>query len=231
MGSLIAAVLARAQGFLLEPPPTVEAPAAAVPVLVPAVARNAVQVAVTGLSRGSGATTVAAGLAHALVVPGERSGHLVSLRPGATRRGPPGVVVWELPPALRNSAEIADYGSTLARLAAGSDAAAVVWDVGADDMALATHLLEGCDALVCVTDGSAEPALCTLVCDMLAERYGRVLLVPNRVRDEEAWSGRCAVAVPESRLAAALIVRGRAPGGALAAALARLAAAVEDKRP
>jgi hypothetical protein len=229
MGSLIAAVLARAQGFLLEPPSAVEPPAPALPVLVPAVARNAVQVAVTALSRGSGATTVAAGLAHALVVSGERSGHLVSLRPGAARRAPPGVVVWELPPALGSSAEIADYGSTLARLAAGGDTAAMVWDVRADEVARAARLIEGCEVLVCVADGSAEPALCTLVCDMLAERYGRALLVPNRVRDEEAWSGRCAVAVPESRLAAALIARGRAPGGAVGAALARLAAAVEDR--
>ena len=212
---------------MLEPAPTVESLAA--PATASAAARDTVQVAVTGLSRGSGTSTVAAGLAHALVVPGERSGHLVSLRPDASRRAPPGVVAWDLPPALRSSAEIADYGATLARVAAGGDVAALVWDVPADDVALATHLIEASDALVCVAEGSAEPALCSLVCDMLAERYGRVLLVPNRVRDDETWAAHGAVAVPESRFAAALIARGRAPGGALGDAFARLAAVVENE--
>src|SRR5439155_13602687 len=131
-------------------------------------------------------------LAHALVVPGARSAHLVSLRSehGRGRRGTQRVVAWELPPALRDAAEIADYGATLARLAAGGSEAAVVWDVRADDVARAARVMEACDAVVCVADASAEPALCTLVCDILAERYGRVLLVANRVRDEESWSGR-----------------------------------------
>jgi hypothetical protein len=80
-----------------------------------------------------------------------------------------------------------------------------------------------------VADGPAEPALCAVVCDMLTERYGSVLLAGNRVRDGERWAGRCQVAVPESRLAALLIARGRAPGGAVGDALARLAALVEEQ--
>jgi hypothetical protein len=230
MGSLIAAALARAQGFLLEPAPTVEAASDAL-APAPLASCGPVNVVVTGLSRGSGATTVAAGLAHALVVPGARSAHLVSLRaePGAARRAPPSVAGWELPPALRDAEEIADYGATLARLAAGGAEAAVVWDVRADDVARAARVMEVCDAIVCVAAGSAEPALCALVGDMLAERYGRVVLVANRVGDEEAWSGRCAAAVPDSRLAAILIARGRPPGGAVGAAMSHVAALVEEQ--
>jgi hypothetical protein len=231
MGSLIAAALARAQGFLLEPAVALEPQPLPAAVPAPIEAHGPVHVVVTGLSRGSGATTIASGLTQALVVPGARSAHLVSLRRHAAggRRGPRGVVAWELPPALWNADEVADYGATLARLAAGGGRAAVVWDVRADDAARAARVMEECDAVVCVADGSAEPALCTLVCDMLAERYGRVLLVANRVRDEESWSGRCAVAVPESRLAAMLIGRGRAVGGVVAAAMSRIGALAEEQ--
>jgi hypothetical protein len=226
MGSLIATVLARAHGFLVEPAPPVGRTGAAVIETC-----EAVQVVVTGLSRGSGATTVAAGLAQALVVPGMRSGHLVSLRPchGAARRRAAAVAMWELPPALQDPGEIADYGATLARLAGGGGTAAVVWDVRADDAARAVRVMEACDTVVCVAEGSAEPALCALVRDMIAERYGSVLLVANRVRDRKRWAGRSSVAVPESRLGGLLIARGRAPGGAVGEALARIAALVEER--
>jgi hypothetical protein len=174
---------------------------------------------------------VAYALARALIVPGARSSHLIALGPGPGEgpRGQPGVTVWELPPALQNPDEIADYGATLGRLAAGGGSAAVVWDVRADDVARAARVMEESDALVCVADGSAEPTLSSLVCDMLAERYGRVLLVANRVRDEDSWTGRCAVWVPESRLAALLIARGRVAGGAVGEAIARAAALVEER--
>jgi hypothetical protein len=105
----------------------------------------------------------------------------------------------------------------------------VVWDVRADDVARAARVMEECDAIVCVADGSAEPALCAVVCEMLTERYGSVMLVGNRVRDRERWTGRCSVAVPESRLAALLAARGRAPGGGVGEALARIAALVEEQ--
>jgi hypothetical protein len=230
MGSLIAAALARAQGFLLEP---VAAEPAPVPAAVaPLETAPPVNVAVTGLSRGSGATTVACALARALVVPGIRSAHLISLGPGPGEapRAPAGVSVWELPPALEAPEEIADYGATLGRLAAGGAGAAVVWDVRADEVARATCVIEESAALVCVADGNAEPTLGNLVRDMLGERYGRVLLVANRVRDYEAWAGHCSACIPDSRLAALLIARGRAPGGPAGEAIARLAALVEEPR-
>jgi hypothetical protein len=229
VGSLLAAALARAQGFLLEPPKEA-APAPAVPLGL--VGAEPVQVAVTGLSRGSGASTVAAGLALALFAPGARPAHLVSLAPaGDGPRGNLGPVVrWELPPALENAEELADYGATLARLAGARGIAAVVWDIPSDELGRAAGVVEACGSLVCVAEASAEPVLCALVRDMLAERHGRVELIANRVREPEAWMGHCAVTVPESRLAAALIARGRAPGGAVGEALGRLAALVEERR-
>jgi hypothetical protein len=221
MGSLFATALARAQGFLVEPAP------------VSAIAQSsrggAVQVVVTAMSRGSGATTIARALAQALWRPGVRSAHLISLRP-EPHRAPTGVSAWELPPALRDPTEIADYGNTLARLAGGGGEAALVWDVCADDVERAARAIERCDAVVCVAEGGAEPALCTLVCDMLAERYEcRVLLVPNRAGDEEDWAGRDALCVPDSRFAALLVARGRAPTGAFGEAIARIAARVEER--
>jgi hypothetical protein len=63
---------------------------------------------------------------------------------------------------------------------------------------------------------------------MIGERHGRALLVANRVRDDERWASRCAVAVPESRRAAWSIGRGRAPGGTVGGTLAQLAALLEE---
>lgn len=227
MGSFLAAALERAQAFLLEPPFAADAVPAPVAPARP-VCRDH-QVVVTATSRRSGATTIARALAQALAVPADRAGHLVSLRPpSAVSRAPAGVSAWEIPPALDDPSEIAEYGGTLARLARGAGAAAVVWDAQAEDLPRAAGALAACDAVVCVADGSAEPSLCALVGDMLGERYGvRVLLAANRVRDPDEWSGRCAVAVPDSRLAAVRIARGRPPGGAVGAAIAELATLLE----
>jgi hypothetical protein len=229
MPSLITAALSRAQAFLLEPSLATERPPG--PAVAPARTCQDVQVVVTATSRGSGATTVARALAQALGVPGLRASHLVLLRPDPVGGRPPaGVAAWEVPPALDDPDEIAEYGSTLARLARGSGSAAVVWDVRADDVPRAARAIEACDAVVCVAGGSAEPALCSLVGDMLAERYGtRVVLVANRVRDDDGWTGHCAVAVPDSRLAAMVIGRGRAPGGPVGDALARIAELVGEQ--
>jgi hypothetical protein len=228
MGSLLAAALARAQGFLLEP---AERPAPPVAAPFAPGAAEPVQVAVTGLSCGCGASTIAAGLALALVIPGTRPSHLVSFGPdGSGKRGNLGPVVrWELPPALREADELADYSTTLARLAGARAGAAVVWDVPSEEMGRAGGVVEACDALVCVAEGSAEPVLCSLVRDMLAQRFGRVILVANRVREPEPWAGLCELLMAESRLTAALVARGRAPGGAMGEALGRLAAVVEER--
>lgn len=225
MASLLAAALARAQGFLLEPAaePAASRVEPAGRALVPA---EPIRVAVLGLGHRSGVTTVALGLAVALSLRGSRSVHLVSLGGGETRREPGEVTLWEVPPGLRKPSEVAEYGATVERLA--GEGPALVWDVPAGEAERASAAIAACDRVVGVAAGSAEPVLASLVCGMLGERYGAVLLVANRVRDRDAWAGRCAAALPESRLGALLAARGRMPGGELGVTLRRLAETVED---
>jgi hypothetical protein len=225
---LLTAALARAHGFLLAPAAETGAVSANELVLRPSAVARPLRVAVIGLTRRSGATLVARGLAHALAVPGLRESHLLSLAGAAPDRAARAGVVrrWEVPPALREPAEVAEYGETVGRLAGGT--AALVWDFSAADSSLATAAIRASDRAVAVASGSAEPALATLVCSMLAERVGDVLLVANRVLDPDRWTGRCVVALPESRLGAFAAARGRMPGGELGLGLRRLAAAVEE---
>jgi hypothetical protein len=225
IGSLLAAALARAQNFVVTPP------AAAPPLgpgqglhAVPAPAAS-VRVAVVGLSRGSGATTVSLGLARALLVPAVRTAHLLSFAALPERSAGEGVTHWEVPAALREPREVAEYGATVERLA--GPPAALVWDVAVGESERGVAAIGACDCVVAVAAASAEPALAGLVCTLLGERYGRVVLIANRVRYPEAWSGRCAVALPESRIGALLAVRGRMPGGGFGAALRQVAGAVE----
>jgi hypothetical protein len=226
VGSLLAAALARAQGFLLEPAgTTIEAES---PGARPAAAARPLRVAVIGLTRRSGATTVARGLAHSLAVPGLRESHLVSLAQGASDRAwrARAVTPWDVPPALRAPDEVTEYGETVARLAGGT--AALVWDFSATESEVAAAAIQASDRAVAVASGTAEPGLASLVCSMLAERVGEVLLAANRVVDPDCWAGRCAATLPESRLGAFALARGHMPGGAFGAGLRRLAAAVEE---
>jgi len=226
---MLAAALARIQGFLLEP----AAPAVQVPVApaAPAPVLESLDVVVTALGSRSGAGTVAAGLVSALAVPGARTGHFVHAAPpsaGAGRRLG-AVTHWELPAALHDPAEVAEYGATLRRLASGSGPAAVVWHVPAAETQRAALVMAAADVVVAVADGAAEPALCSLVCDLLRERCRRVVLAANRVDDPERWSRWAVAAIPESRLGALLLSRGHGPGGVMEAAFARLGACVEGE--
>jgi hypothetical protein len=227
VGSLVTAALARVQGFLLAPAGA--APAADVLGARPPTVARPLRVAVIGLTRQSGATTVARGLARALAVPGVRASHLVSLDgdvSDARPAKPATVTRWQVPPALRDPAEVAEYGETIARLAGGT--AALVWDFSAADSEVAAAALEASDRAVAVASGTAEPALASLVGSMLAERVGDVLLVANRVLEPDGWAGRCLTTLPESRFGAFAIAHGRMPAGELGARLHLLAAAVEE---
>jgi hypothetical protein len=104
----------------------------------------------------------------------------------------------------------------------------LVWDAGASDAPLVRGVARCSDALVLVAGKRTEPALAEIAADILREDAARVVLVANRVTDPSRWSGRCDVSVPESRLGAALLRRGRRPPGAFGAALIRLAATVRD---
>ena len=225
MASLLAAALARAQSFLLEPatPPTALARRPPPPIQL-----EQIELAVLGSKPGCGASTVACCLASALAVPGARPAHVITLSDGLSRQPTPralaGGAVWEVPLALAEPGEVAEYGAALGGLAGRPSV--VVWDVPAGEAGRAD--LVACDAqtVVVVVPGAGEPALGELLGRMLAERFGRVLVVANRA-DPAKWRGRADACLPESRIAARLAVRGRPPGGAYAEALGELTALLE----
>jgi hypothetical protein len=154
---------------------------------------------VLGLSTGCGATTVARGLALALEAPGGRPSLL--LAPG----------------------DAAGNGTT-----AATGAAALVWDAGSGDVALARGIAHRADAVVLVAGKTSEPALAEITADVLRQEFERIVLIANRVTDPSRWNRRADVCIPDSWLGAALLGRGRRPPGAPGAALDRLAAIVQD---
>lgn len=231
MSSLLAAALARAQGFLLEPKEaSPNAPSEREPDQVAGLEPGQVEIAVLGLSAGCGASTVARGIALSLCVAEARTSHVISVgrrvpRSAPARGSPSGISQWDVPLSLNDEAEVAQYGQMVVRLAGRP--AAIVWDVDPGQVERAASAVARVDRILMVADGSGEPSLAELVSDMLAQRFGRVLLVANRVREVERWDRRAIACFPDSRIAAALVARGRRPGGAFWAALSQLRALLE----
>jgi hypothetical protein len=217
---LLAGGLQRVGAYLLEPPPQSAPPEIEIRTREPAPARA--DVLVLGLTRRCGVSTLARGLAAQLGAGGAQ-GHVVTLRApgdgssrGHASRG--GGYVWDLPGGLHDPAEVAEYGRLVGRLAGGSG---VVWDVPATELQRVRELEPSLTVLV--VPGQSQPALAELVAETLRERLPELLVVANRVRSSERWSGLAAICVPDSRLGALLAARGRRPGGRMGEALARLA--------
>jgi hypothetical protein len=192
-----------------------------------------VEVVVAGLSPACGASTISAGLARALVVP-DRPVCLISFDPGASCAEDAGGSVARrvVPAVLEDPDEAAAYAATAVRLAGhepGAVTPSLVWDVGARQVARGSVALGGAEVVVALAAGSGEPALAGLVRDVLADRHGSVLLACNRAVDEGPWARWADLCLPEARLGAARIARGRAAGGALGTALGRLAGMVESR--
>ena len=80
--------------------------------------------------------------------------------------------------------------------------------------------------LVAVAGRDAVPVLARLVAERLAPHRARAVLVANRPDDPDEWRGTEAVCLPPSRLAVALLARGRRARGPFGAALRELAAAI-----
>jgi hypothetical protein len=209
-------VLARAGGFLLEPAET--RPPARAPAAPRASSPAPASLAVVGLSPGSGARTTAAGLVLALRSHGQAP-HLVCI--GASRATVALDRACEVPAALIAADEVASYGGTLLRLAAAGSS---VWSVPAREAPRAATVMGEADAVLAVAGRTAEPALSGMVCSLLAERCGRVLLVGNRPPDPAEWSAWAAACLPDARFGAAAVTRGRLPGGRYGTALLELAA-------
>ena len=233
-GSVLAAVLARAEAWLLEPaePPEHEGPSTAAP------PPRAV-VAVFGLGRGCGATVVSRALAAELAVRDPEGVAVVSCaarpaglplaRPAARRLAS---TLTDVPGATTRAAgrlclvegaaavDLADTAQHFAPLVLDAGSAAV----GGVAAAVA-------DQLILVATPRLEPALATAASACLS-RVGRapVSCVLNRAREDERWRTRASVLVPESRLGAQLALGGREPRGLLGAAIVELADLCEERR-
>jgi hypothetical protein len=177
-----ATVLRRAAELLVEPAPVAH-PVGSTPL----------EVIVTAMSAGAGATTVSRGLAIAL------------------RRQRP----VELTRAEMSGAVAAGPGT------------AVVRDVDPGEIGSLRQHGPG-RVLVAVADARHEPQLAALVMEALAKRNERVVLIANRVRDLGAWQKQTALCVPESRLGALLVGRGRRAPGRIGASFDAIAAHVQE---
>jgi hypothetical protein len=109
----------------------------------------------------------------------------------------------------------------------GSTGTATVWDIPADASVRAAEAMREVGLVLAVADGDSDVALADLACELLARRHRRVLLAACRCVDPTPWT-RCAHAcLPDSRVAARLMQRGRMPPGSLSAQLERLAVELE----
>lgn len=230
-GGLFAAVAARAGAWLLDP---VEAPPRLTRVEreAPPPARGAA-VAVVGLARGCGTSTVARALGVELARrhPGSAAAVSAASAPNAAlATGPARRLARSLGVDARAVGRLAlvhDDGGGAPRELAGSRRAPLVLDISHGTPPEAALTL--CDRLVLVASPEVEPALAELAASALARsEQAPPLVVLNRMAEPGGWGGACVVAVPESRLAARLVLAGRDPLGALSGAVAALADACEE---
>jgi hypothetical protein len=208
-----------------EPPdPTPEPP-------LPAVRERPV-VAVSGLRRRTGVTTVARALA-TLLATGDASGACVvagSVRSAGIPLGSvaSGRLARELGPVAAGRARscgrlcLVEGADPLELCAQARYLAPVVLDVG--DPAGAASTAAFADGAVLVCTPTAEPSLGAMVAAALAAVGPSPVVVLNRAGPERTeWEGACDVALPDSRMGAALANAGRPPRGALGAAVRDLA--------
>lgn len=83
--------------------------------------------------------------------------------------------------------------------------------------------------LVVVAGSDGVPVLASMVTERLGERRPRLVLVANRPDDPHEWERAGAVCLPNSRLGALLISRGRRPLGPFGSALRDLARVVREE--
>ncbi|HEY1356905.1 MAG TPA: hypothetical protein VGF21_01240 [Thermoleophilaceae bacterium] len=231
-GGLLATALARVEEFLLEP---------AEPVLDEPSPRPGLErpvVAVFGLARRCGATTVARGLAAELAA---RDGGAAAVSSPVSAAGIP----LASPAAARLAKSMADVphartravgrlclvdGPSPAELAdAARLQAPLVLDAGSEQVGGAAAAVA--DHVVLVGTPAVEPALSEVVSASLA-RVGPVPIVAlNRAAVEgDGWAGRAALELPDSRMGAQLALGGREPRGGLGRAVAELADLCEEPR-
>ena len=188
-------------------------------------------VAVIGLRRGCGATTLARALAVELAARDPARAAAVC---GRAPSGPAPLRSAAAARLARTLSAVAPGGSRaagrlclveteqlLALTAAAMDVAPLVLDVRAGAPAAAAASLA--DHVVIVAPSGLEPSLAAVVVASLARVGPEPICVVNRARDPGPWTGRAAVLLPETRLGARLAGAGHGTRGAFGRALAELA--------
>jgi len=221
---LLAAALARVEGFLLEPAGPGREERSPAPSL-----RRPV-IAVFGLARRCGATTVARALAAELAA---RDGGAAAVSSPVTAAGIP----LASPAAVRLARALADVPHARTRavgrlcLVEGpspldlSDAlrleAPLVLDAGSEQVGGAAAAVA--DHVVVVGVPALPPGLASVVCGCLARVGPPPLVILNRADGDADREGRTGLELPESRMGAQFALGGREPRGALGRAIAELA--------
>jgi hypothetical protein len=227
----LATALARVEDFLLEPAEPVRGEGSTAPGL-----RRPV-VAVFGLARRCGATTVARGLAAELAA---RDGGAAAVSSPVPAAGIP----LASPAAARLAKAMADVPHARTRavgrlcLVEGPSAAELadaarlqvplVLDAGSDQVGGAAAAVA--DHVVLVGAPAVEPALAAVVSSCLVRVGPEPIVALNRVTGESDWGGRATVELPEARMGAQLALGGREPRGGLGRAIAALADLCEEPR-
>jgi hypothetical protein len=224
--------LASLTRVFVEPPAVAEPPAYA----AGSRSRARVVVAVVGLRRGSGTTTVARALAAELALRDVGRAALVTataLAGGGIPLGTPAAA------RLARAASRAGAGPSRAvgRLAifeSHVDYPTVLPDLGplvADVTDCRTGVAAALgEVTVLVASPDCQPALAAVVSESAAGSPC-VTVLNRHHEDETAWEGRCDVHVPESRLGAQLALAGREAPSAFGRAIATLADRVLDMLP
>ena len=195
------------------------------PLLPEAPPRTFPLLAVVGLARRSGATTLARALGVALAM--REGGAAVVASPER-----PAVV------ALGNSGPAGRLAETLSGLghvrAAGRLCLTSATDAGqlraatrtvapavieVEPGAAAVDAARLVDRVVLVASPSLEPALAAAVAETIEALARAPLVVVNRAADQGTWLGEADVLVPESRMGARLALAGREPRGLLGRAV------------
>jgi hypothetical protein len=233
---LVAAVLARAQAWLLEPP----APGGAESVVPPETPPPRPVVAVRGLARGCGASTVARALATVLARDDPAGASVLA---GAAARGGPRLA---LPAAVRLARSLGELGCDGARAAgrvcllpegeplpvvAARRPCPLVIDVSHSSPP--GEALGLADYVVLVGSPEVERSLAVAVESSLARAGHVVDLALTRVEDLDAAAAElpAALLVGESRLAAQVALACREPRGPFAAPIAELAERCRARAP
>lgn len=223
---MVAAALTSVAAWLVEP-----AEPQAAPGEQPLVYERPV-IAVTGLHRRCGVTTVARALGAELAARDPSGAGAVTTQAAA------GAVGLGLLAASRLARALGPIGTHRTRtcgrlcLVEGADRvelcatlrflAPLVIDVGDPAEAAAAAALA--DGVVVVCGPAAEPALAAVVAESLARVGPPPAIVVNRLGpDPERWEGRCHVCLPDSRMGAHVAQSGREPRGDLGGSIAGLA--------